>query len=166
MSLADTTILEAVKIPGIWQPWFRDPLTWAPWFTFLKALFGLPMSPEEADLYAVCSGHGQLPADGVREAWLICGRRAGKSFILALIAAYLAVFRDWRPYLSPGEVGTIKVIAVDRRQARTIYRYCHALLAYVPVLAQYIVRSDGEEIELSNGIVIEIQTASFRSVRG
>jgi hypothetical protein len=102
----------------------------------------------------------------VHEAWLVCGRRAGKSFILALIAAYLAIFEDWRPYLSPGEVGTIKVIAVDRRQARTIYRYCHALLAYVPVLAQYILASDGEEIELSNGIVIEIQTASFRSVRG
>jgi hypothetical protein len=37
---------------------------------------------------------------------------------LALIAVYLAVFKDWRQYLSPGEVGTIKVIACDRRQAR------------------------------------------------
>ena len=64
----------------------------------------------------------------VREAWLVFGRRAGKSFILALIAVYLAIFRDWRPYLSPGEVGTIKVMAVDRRQARTIWRYAYALL--------------------------------------
>jgi hypothetical protein len=35
------------------------------------------------------------PSDGVTEAWLICGRRAGKSFVLALIAVYLAIFRDW-----------------------------------------------------------------------
>jgi hypothetical protein len=97
---------------------------------------------------------------------LICGRRAGKSFILALIACYLAIFRDWRPYLSPGEVGTIKVIAVDRRQARTIWRYAYALLSQVPVLTRYIRWSDNETIELTNGIVIAIQTASFRTVRG
>jgi len=83
-------------------------------------------------------------------------RRAGNSFILALIAAYLAIFRDWRPYLIPCEIGTIKVIAVDRRQARTIYRYWHALLADVPALAAYIARVDGETIELTNNVTIEI----------
>jgi hypothetical protein len=34
------------------------------------------------------------------------------------------------------------------------------------VLAPYIARVDGETIELSNNVVIEIQTASFRSIRG
>jgi hypothetical protein len=85
---------------------------------------------------------------------------------LALIACYLAVFRDWRQYLSPGEVGTIKVIACDRRQARVIHRYCRALLQKVPAIAQLVARDGDDEIELSNGISIEIQTASFRSVRG
>jgi hypothetical protein len=33
-----------------------------------------------------------------RAAQLIVGRPGGKSMILALIAVYLAVFRDWRPY--------------------------------------------------------------------
>jgi hypothetical protein len=86
--------------------------------------------------------------------------------ILALIACYLAVFRDWRQYLSPGEVGTIKVIACDRRQARVIHRYCRALLTKVPAIAQLVQRDGDDEIELTNGISIEIQTASFRSVRG
>ena len=94
------------------------------------------------------------------------GRKAGKSFTLALIACYLAVFKDWSPYLSPGEVGTIKVIATDREQARTIHRYCRALLTRVPALKQLVAHDSDDEIELRNGIVIEIQTASFRSVRG
>jgi len=60
---------------------------------------------------------------GYLEAWLICGRRSGKSFILALIASYLAVFKDWREHLAPGEVATIMVLASDRKQARAIFRF-------------------------------------------
>ena len=85
---------------------------------------------------------------------------------MSLIACFLAVFRDWRPYLSPGEVGTIKVIATDRRQARVIHRYCRALLTQVPAFASLISRETDDELILSNRVTIEIQTASFRSVRG
>jgi hypothetical protein len=166
MNLADTTILDAISNPALWRPWFRDAASWAPWFAFFKALFGLPMTEADLAVYRQCTGRDTAPPDGFVEAWLVCGRRAGKSFILALTAVFLAVFRDWRPHLSPGEIGTIKIIACDRRQARVIHRYCRALLTRVPVLAQMIERDGDDEIELSNGIVIEIQTASFRSVRG
>ena len=50
--------------------------------------------------------------------WIICGRRGGKSLVLALIAVYLATFYDWSAYLSPGERGTIMVIAPDRNYDR------------------------------------------------
>jgi hypothetical protein len=166
VALADTTILDAAAIPDLWRRWFRDPQTWTSWFAFLKVLFCLPLEEPERRLFEACTGCEQLPSEPGREAWLLCGRRAGKSFVLALIAVYLAVFRDWRPYLSPGEVGTIKVLAVDRRQARVIYRYAHALLYEVPALAELVRWSDDERIELTGGIEIEIQTASFRSVRG
>src|SRR6516164_4854618 len=105
-------------------------------------------------------------AGGVYECWLIAVRRAGKSFILALVACYLAVFKDWRPYLTAGELGTIRIIATDRAQAKVIFRYAKALLTQVPSIEELIVRTTDEQIELNNGIVIEIQTASFRSVRG
>ena len=36
--------------------------------------------------------------------------------MLALVAVFLAAFFDYRPYLSPGERGTILVIAADRKQ--------------------------------------------------
>ena len=97
---------------------------------------------------------------------MIVGRRGGKSRILALIAVYLAAFRDYAPYLAPGEVATIGVLAVDKGQARAIFRFVIGLLRAVPMLEPLIVKRDTETIELSNRVVIEIATASFRSTRG
>jgi phage terminase large subunit-like protein len=94
------------------------------------------------------------------------GRRAGKSFIVALIAVYLAAFKEYAPYLAPGERATIQVIAADRKQARTIFRYVSALLTQVPMLTALIERQDSESIDLTNAVSIEITTCSFRSVRG
>jgi hypothetical protein len=166
-SLPNVTILEAMDHANLWRPWFKHPETWAPWRAFLAVLFGLSLTEAELALYAECTGRKEPPPQqGFTEAWLVCGRRAGKSFILALIACYLAIFRDWKPYLSPGEVGTVKIMATDRRQARVIHRYCRALLTKVPALAELVANDSDESIELTCGIVIEIQTASFRSVRG
>jgi hypothetical protein len=166
MTLPAVSILQAMDHPAIWLGWFRDRATWAPWRALLAALFGLPLDNVGLALYRQCTGRKDPPLGGFLEAWLVCGRRAGKSFILALIACFLAVFRDWRPYLSPGEIGTIKVIATDRKQARVIHRYCRALLTKVPAFASLVERDTDDEIALTNGIVIEIQTANFRTTRG
>lgn len=165
-SLPSISILDAIDHPSIWRSWFRRPETWKAWRVFLAALFGLPLDDEALALYRKCTGRTEPPAEGFNEAWLVVGRRGGKSFTLALVAVYLAVFKDWKPYLSPGEVGTVKIISVDRRQSRVIYRHCRSLLAQVPVLAPLVKKDDGDTIELTNNIAIEVQTASFRSVRG
>ena len=107
-----------------------------------------------------------MPEEPATEAWMVVGRRGGKNFILALIAVYLAAFRDWRPHLAPGEWGTVMVIASDRRQARVTMRYVKGLLENVPMLARLVVRETAESIDLANQITIEVHTASFRSVRG
>src|SRR5262249_48642005 len=91
--------------------------------------------------------------------------RAGKSFTLAMIAVFLAAFREWRPHLAPGERATIMVLATDRKQARVIFRFVSGLLL-IPMLSKLVVRQDAESIELNNGVVIEIHAASFRSTRG
>jgi hypothetical protein len=160
------TIVEALADPNLFAPWFRDRETWRAWFVFLRALFGLPMTADDLALYKQCTGRDEPPAGGAREAWLVVGRRGGKSMVLALIAVFLACFCDWAPFLSPGERGTIMVLAADRRQARTIYRYAHAMLARIPMLAELIERETAEAIDLTNGVTIEIMAASFRSVRG
>ena len=70
------------------------------------------------------------------------------------------------PYLAAGEVATIGVLAVDKGQARAIFRFVLGLLKAVPMLEPLIVRRDSETIELSNRVHIEIGTATFRSTRG
>jgi hypothetical protein len=159
-------ILQACEDPELFGRWFKDEATWRSWFTFLKVLFGLPLSDGELAQFRERTGRTEPPGERVREAWLICGRRAGKSFVLALVAVFLACFIDWAPFLSPGERGTVMVIATDRRQARTIYRYAAALLTKIPMLNALIARETAEAIDLNNGITIEILTASFRTVRG
>ena len=96
---------------------------------------------------------------------MVVGRRGGKSLILALIAAFLAAFHDWSPYLTGGERGTIMVVSADRKSAMAIFRYLKELLS-IPLLAGKIERETRESIDLSNGITIEIVTGNFKTIRG
>jgi hypothetical protein len=100
------------------------------------------------------------------EGWLICGRRSGKSFMLALCAVYLAAFHAYRQYLAPGERGVVLVVASDRKQARVIFRYVKALLLGVPMLRKLVEREVADAFDLNNSTSIEIMAASYRSLRG
>jgi hypothetical protein len=158
-------ILDALDDPKVFGGFFRAG-TWDAWCVFLAALFGLPMTDDQLATYRRFTGRSTPPTAPLHEAWLVCGRRGGKSFVLATIAVFLAAFKDWRRYLAPGEVGVIMIIAADRRQARVIMRYCVGLLKAVPMLAKLIEAQTRETIELRNRITIEIHTASFRTTRG
>ena len=158
-------ILQALDDPKVFAQFFKGP-TWSAWRVFLAALFALPMTPEQLATYQKHTGRGTPPTQPLHEGWLVCGRRAGKSFVLATIAVFIACFRDWRQHLGPGEIGTCMIIAADRRQARVIMRYCLGLLKSVPMLAQLIEIETRESITLRNRIAIEIHTASFRATRG
>ena len=159
-------IITAIHSPALFKPWFRDIATWRPWLTCLRAIFALPMDEADRAIFIECTGRTAPPATPVTEAWLCVGRRGGKSQMLATIAVYLAVFIDWSSNIVPGESATIQVIACDRRQARIIYRYARAMLTRTPALSHLVAREDGDIIELTNGLTLEITTASFRSVRG
>src|ERR1700731_903820 len=126
-------ILDALNDSSGFAPFFRGP-TWDAWRVFLAALFALPMTPEQIAVYQQFTGRTAPPLSPLHEAWLVIGRRGGKSFILAIIAVFLAAFKDWRPYLGPGEVATIMIIARDRRQARVIKRFITGLLKNIPML--------------------------------
>jgi hypothetical protein len=161
---APITIIDACRDPDIFGPWFKDVKTWATWFVFLKVVFGLPLDEGELAAFRTFTGRTEPLPGGHLEATLICGRRAGKSLILALIAAYLAAFHDWRPNLVGGERGTIIVVAADRKQAGAIFRYLKEMLS-IPLLAGLIERETRESIDLTNGITVEILTADFRTIR-
>jgi phage terminase large subunit-like protein len=156
-----------MRDPQLFGPWFADRASWRPWETFLAALFGLPFDEDSAAaLFSQHTGRTVPPTQPAREAWVIVGRRGGKSRIAALVALYLACFRDYRGTFAPGEVGTLPVIAADRRQARTVMRYITGFLDEVPMLRQLVTNRTKETIELANRVTIEVHTANFRAVRG
>ena len=158
-------ILAAFDDPNLFGGIIRDPATFTAWRAFLACLFGLPLPEDARAIVTQCTGLQEPPEGPYSEAWLLCGRRAGKSFVLALIAVFLACFRDYSDALTRGERGTVMVIAADRKQARTILRYIRGLLS-VPILAKMVERETADAFDLDNHITIEIGTASIRSVRG
>jgi phage terminase large subunit-like protein len=158
-------ILDAIDDPKVFASFFKAD-TWDAWRVFLRVLFALPLSSEQLAIYQQHTGRSTPPTAPLRECFLVIGRRGGKSFMLACIAVFLAAFKDWRPFLGPGEAGTVMIVAADRRQARVIMRYCLGLLRAVPMLKQLIEAQTAESITLRNRVVLEIHTASFRSTRG
>lgn len=163
-----TTIIEAMDDPEIFGGHFKPGEDWSAWRMFLKALFALPMNNAELVIFRELTDRDTPPAKPCKEATLICGRRGGKSRILALIAAFLACFVDHAPYLSVGEVATIPIVASDKMQARSVMRYIMGFLENTPVLAPLIKNPKIAHtwgVELTNRVVIEVSVAKFSAVR-
>ena len=99
----------------------------------------------------------------VREFYGIVGRGAGKSRVVALVACWFAT----REYLRvPGERIYIAVFAPDRKQSAVTFRYILGLLKSIPSLAALIEAESKESVDLSNGVTIEVITASIAAPRG
>ncbi len=165
-------ILEAMRDDALFGKTFKRRLShgdngdsWRAWRAFLAALFGLPLAGEQPELYRKHTARTDPPSSPASEAFVIAGRRSGKSLIAALVAVFLACFRDYSGVLAPGETGVIMVLASDRRQARVVLGYINAFLE-IPILARIVASRLKESIELSNRIRIEIHTSSFRATRG
>ena len=157
-------ILEAIQDPELFEGDFAAK-SWAPWLTLLRTLFGLPMSEADLALFKQCTGRTAPSPDGYTEAWLICGRRGGKSKVLAALAVWISCFKDWRPHLSRGEVGVVAVIARDREQAKVIFNYIRGMLD-PPILFDQVLNMTRRSIELRHSVVVEVHTSDYRSVRG
>jgi hypothetical protein len=160
------SILDVVNDPKIFGPWFKDRESWAAWICFLKVMFGHQLDDAELKIYQECTNRSApLPA-GYLTAALVIGRRGGKSLILALVAAWLAAFRDWTPFLTGGETGHIVILVADRRQAKAIFGYLKGMLT-IDLLSGLITRETAETIEISSkSVAISIETASFKTIRG
>ena len=125
-------LIEAMDDPNLFGRQFAGP-SWTPWRAFIAMVFGLPVPPELRELARECTGYDQAPSSPVREAWVVAGRRAGKSRIFALIAVYFAAtFKDWSEHLAPGERGFVLVIGSERQQADSIMGFIRALLKETP----------------------------------
>lgn len=139
--------------------------SWSAWRALLAGFYGLELDDQELAQWRAITGRDS-PTEASDELWMVIGRRGGKTQTAALLAVYEAAFNDYDSRLSPGEVATVMLLAADRKQARSALRYVTGLMRSNPMLERMIVREDSESIELNNRTVIEVSTASFRSVRG
>ena len=159
------TIRDAMTDPALFGPIFGGD-SFAAWRALLSGFYGLELDATEQDTFKALTGRESGPQGAFAELWLAIGRRGGKSHAAAFLAVYLAAFMDYRAKLAPGEVATVMVIAADRKQARAVMRYTSGLVNENPMLRRMVLRENSEQIELNNRCVIEITTASHRSVRG
>ncbi|MBO0739539.1 MAG: hypothetical protein J2P48_23865, partial [Alphaproteobacteria bacterium] len=142
-----------------------DTDDWLGWRAFISAVFCQPLETVgEWRIFKKCTKLDAPPTERPPSVWMPIGRRGGKSRCLAGIAVYLACCFDWSPYLDPGEIGVLPVLAADRRQARTIMSYVKAFLAH-PRLAPLIESNQIESIGLLGNVLIEVVSASYRAVR-
>ena len=109
-------VLQAMDDPALFGPYFKGS-SWDAWRAFLAALHGLPLTDAQLATYQRHTSRTDAPAEPFAEAALICGRRGGKSRTLALLGTCLASLRDYRPFLAPGEVATVAILASDRYAA-------------------------------------------------
>ena len=153
------TILDAMDAAGL------TGATWGAWRTFWRAVYALAMEAADLATFTRHTGRQVPPSAPVREAWLIVGRRGGKSRNAALAALFAGIRRDYTALLAPGERAVIPVLAADRQQARATLGYLKGLLR-LPAFAPYVGRVLRDHVELRTGAEIRVSTASFRTTRG
>ena len=142
--------------------------SWRPWHVALAVLNGRPdlLSADDAafarERLGLAAG-APLPAEPALEAWLVCGRRAGKSHIAAMVAVAHAT----RPYpqLAAGEAPTVALLARDLRQAKVLRSYVEALCR-APLMAPLVVSATASAVVLATGARLEVLPAIGATVRG
>jgi hypothetical protein len=159
-------IIKAIHSSKVLGGFFRDVGTWASWEAFFKAVYCLPMSGEEIEVFRRATGLSEPPAERPKEVYVIAGRRSGKSSMAALLACYTAVFGDWKAVLSIGEKPVIVIVAVDKAQAGIVKGYCEGIFELNSSLRAQVRQVKAEEIELKNGLSILVKTCNWRSIRG
>jgi len=158
-------IIGAIEDQNLFGSLFKDQNTWENWRIVLKAIFALPLDLKELKAFRKFTGRKRQPKNPFKETFLIIGRRGGKSFISALIAVYLSVFKDWGARLGPGERGYVMCIASDRKQAGIVLNYIKEILR-LPIFKNMVINETKEEIELNNKVCIAVVTCSYRTLRG
>ena len=49
-------LLQAMRDPNLFGPWFKSQDSWRTWESFIAALFALPMDEAQVDLFRTCTG--------------------------------------------------------------------------------------------------------------
>jgi hypothetical protein len=157
-------VVDAMNSPPLFGPHFAGA-SWNVWRAVLKATFAEPMDDAEIATFRSVAERDP-PKRRVAEAVYIVGRGGGKDSVASLIASCIDVNFDPRGKLRPGEKAVVMLIAVDRTQAAIVFNYIRAAFEQIAPLAAMVKSIDSESIELRSGVIVEVHTNSYRSVRG
>ena len=165
-------ILEAIADPKLFRTYVTGTPdgsldSWSNWLTFLAVLYGLPVPDDSTDLVKTCTG--RLPSTfdtDFDETLVLCGRRGGKSKLIALVGAFEAILSGKEKRLSPGEIPMVAILSPTRFQSRIIHSYIKAVFESTPLLQQELVRTERDLFKLKNGVEIAIITGSPTACRG
>jgi hypothetical protein len=161
--------IEALDHLEVFGKWFAGE-SWRNWRVVEKAIFGLPLEETELPLFRDLTGRAEPPTKQASEVWVIAGRRTAKSRKSATIATFLSTIGaevlGYRKNLAPGEVGTILVMAIDRRQANIVLDYAREMFRAIPMLSRMVVRDTHEGLELNNRMALSVLPNDFRAIRG
>jgi hypothetical protein len=132
----------------------------------LKAIYGLPLTDTELELFEQSTGLAEYPGREFSEADIIAGRRSGKSDKFASnIALFEACCREHK--LSVGETGVVMIVSSElKRQSRIVFDYCLGKLERSAVLRRLIKKITSDEICLTNGISIQVYPCNMARIRG
>jgi hypothetical protein len=155
---------ECMVDPKIFGPSFGGP-SFANWRSVAKMIWAQPLDKRELALWRQITGRDAPPTAPFSEAYLIKPRRAGGTLFAAMLALHAAL-TDYRKRLGPGEMATVAVIAVDRKQARQLMNYVTGLIDDSPAIAAEVADRTKETITFSHRVQLEVHTGSFRSTRG
>ena len=159
-----TNIVEAMSHPKLFEQWFRGP-SWSGWRAILRAMYALPMTDEEIKFFHTVAERDP-PKKRVKEAWLCCGRRAGKDSIASLIAAYESFAFDGTGILRPGERALVACFGNSKEQAAIELNYVRGYYDLLPPLKARMGRDTLTGFELSNRVDISVMVNNDKAPRG
>lgn len=133
--------------------------SWQAWGVLLIAMMGEALTDEERVIFTRLTGREAEPRQRVEEAAFVVGRRGGKSRSMATLASYIAGL--CKHQLVHGERGVLLCIAPDQRQAAIVLEYAAAAFEQSPILRQLVINRTQDTLELTNGVSIEVRSASF-----
>jgi hypothetical protein len=149
--------------------------------TALKAFYGLPLTPEELDDWAIFQDAAVFDSLGypLKVARIpyhpkeyetlvaIFGRRSGKTDkITATILAYEAALGGHQAYVAKGQDFQIFFVGQDLKMAASHLKFVAGALNSSPLLAKYVDKIIDDGIYLKNGLTIVPQPPTIKSSRG
>ncbi len=140
--------------------------SWAGWRVILTAICGEELTDVERSVFKTLTEREREPLEPIEEAWLIIGRRAGKTRAAAVLAAWIAALNDHSDVLAPGERATLPIVSASVWQAGKALQYLDGVFAHVPALKALVEGQTTDSISLSSRVDIECVAANFRTIRG